>query len=470
MNLNHNSSIILIGVAGSGMNALAHLLLDQGKRVKGVDLQENDYIIQLKKKGLLFSLQKNKEELFPEGFSFDKNDCIVYSESVSIYHPDLKKIIHKGHSVYKRREVLNQLSSSFVRSIAISGSHGKTTTTALVTQTLSALVSPENVSFYLGGSFQKIGLTASFKKGSPYFVFEADEFDKTITRISPSLLIITNLDKEHLESYAHCYNKLKSSFLSLMKKSRFLFICADEPHLLQLAKQSGTPFLSYGTQPHSDYWINNIKSNHNIDHPLSSFQVTRKRDHKVFQFKLPLWGNHNILNAVVAFVVSDFCLPLSLIPSNLFAQFRGVKRRFEVIKLRSLNLRLVSDYAHHPQELIALFQMMILHKPLKEWVVLFEPHTISRVKNYLNIYAKLLSLIDRCYLMNVYKAREEGDAVELSNQLAQKIRKNGGIVSRVLDLQLMADKLNSRQPKDSWMDLLIIGAGSVDSIRYMLNN
>jgi UDP-N-acetylmuramate--alanine ligase len=376
-----------IGVGGIGMSALAGYLLGEGHSVSGSDLSENSYVKKLIKLGLNFNGKHSAANIHK------KIDKVIVTSAVKSDNEELLAVQNANISIAKRGEFLAELIQGN-NVIAISGSHGKTTTSGLVTHILSELkLSP---SFILGGTYKN--LDTHFKKGqSRLCVVEADESDKSFMYLDPKILSINNIDNDHLENYGSM-EKLQETFLQFSQKTtsanQVVNINCSLVNAMFLKTQS------------FKVAFNNSKADLNILEKGVNNQGTKVEIHyqnKIYSALLSLWGQHNLENLAVALGCVLRCeQDISKILPHL-ATFQGMKRRMDKIG-EFQKIPVFDDYAHHPSEVLALYKMTqnIFKNPL----IIHQPHRYSRVQSCWREYIEVLRQIKNLELFDIYSAGE----------------------------------------------------------------
>jgi UDP-N-acetylmuramate--alanine ligase len=382
-----------IGVGGIGMSALARWLLAQGLVVAGYDKTPTPLTQQLEQEGISIHFQDDTTQI-PEMF-LDKTSClVVYTPAVPSTHGELTFFLERGFVVVKRAELLGWISRDKF-TVAIAGTHGKTTTTAMVAHLLKC--AGLRVTAFLGGistNYQS-NLILSEDPEKEVIVVEADEFDRSFLNLKPSMAVITSTDSDHLDIYQTKENLLQAyqTFANLVKNPSSLWVN-------QKAEIDKTNALVYGFE-NSQIQIFDL-SYHNNNFKFS----IRSPDWVLQDLSLPMPGFHNAENCTAAVAVakglgvSDEAIRLGV------SSFRGIKRRFEFI-YRSEKLTYIDDYAHHPSEIEAFIKSVRLLFPNKKLTVVFQPHLFSRTRDFMEGFAKSLALADQVLLLEIYPAREQ---------------------------------------------------------------
>jgi len=422
--------IHFVGIGGIGMSGIAELMLDLGYNIQGSDISLNENIQRLKKKGIKYFKGHNKKNI--------KNiSAVVFSSAIKKNNPELKECKRLAIPLISRADMLSELMKA-KKSIAIAGSHGKTTTTSLVGSILDyANFDPTIVN---GGIINSYSKNNRFGQGE-WMVVEADESDGTFLRLPHEINIITNLDVEHLDFYKNKDNLIKAfkNFINNLPFYGYSILCIDNNNLKTLSKKIKTRnIITYSrNQKNSDIKITSIKkSKQNTEFLLFIKKNIISGINGYYKFKTNLLGEHNILNATGAIVASLLVkVPIQKIQQSLI-NFEGVKRRFSY--LGNIQKALIyDDYAHHPSEIKASYEIA---KQLaeKKIIIIFQPHRYSRTKYLFKDFINILQKIDYLYIMDIYPAGEKPIKGINSINLVKKIKnknKNTFYLSKTDNLQ-----------------------------------
>lgn len=396
-----------IGIGGAGMSALAEALLDLGATVSGSDIAASEATRALEARGARVFIGHAPENL-------GGADRIVLTGAVPPDNPELVAAQERGLPVVRRAELLGRL-MDLRRGVAVAGTHGKTTTSSMLAWALSR--AGRDPSYMIGGSIRGLGAGGHWGGGNE-LVAEADEYDRSFLQLRPEVAIITNIDSDHLEYYGttDAIYAAFGQFAANVKPGGLLVMCADDPISMQLASEVGetsAPFRLqfYGVAPHA-LWrpervVPNIKG--------GSDYTLMRAGQEVAAVSLRVPGQHNVLNSLAAIVA---CYDLGLEPARTakwLAEFEGAGRRFEV-KGEVGGVTIVDDYAHHPTEIAATLHAARLRYPNRRLLVLFQPHTYTRTRDYMPAFAGALSLADRAYVTEIYASRER-DTLGMSGRL-----------------------------------------------------
>lgn len=441
--LNHISSVYLIGIGGIGMSALARYFALQGKLVAGYDKTATELTKELESSGIKIRFNDNVEEI-PNDFLKKEETLIIYTPAIPKSHSELQYFQTNGFTVLKRSEVLGELSRTY-NTIAVAGTHGKTTTSSIIAHLLKQ--SSKDCNAFLGGisSNYNTNLLAS---ASNLMVVEADEFDRSFLTLSPNIGIVTSVDADHLDIYGTAGDLLESfnEFVGQIEPSGKLIYKFGLP----ISTDRTTAF-SYSVNGESDYRTTNI-SIANGKYQFSLISPSRTIENVTFGMP----GLHNVENAVAAFAVAD---QLGLTDDEIrngFESYKGVKRRFDV-HINTEKLVYIDDYAHHPTEISACIGSVRELFPGRRVKGIFQPHLFSRTQDHMQDFAKTLSTLDEVALLDIYPAREEPIEGVTSEALLQIITLEA---KALLSKQAVINDLNPEQ-----VDVLLtMGAGDIDQL------
>jgi len=444
-------NIHFVGIGGIGMSGIAELMLDLGYGIQGSDISINKNIQRLRKKGIKFFIGHNKKNI--------KNiTAAVFSSAIKKNNPELLECKKLAIPLLSRADMLAELMKS-KKSIAIAGSHGKTTTTSLVGSILDyANFDPTIVN---GGVINSYSKNNRFGQGE-WMVVESDESDGSFLRLPHEINIITNLDLEHLDFYKTKYNLMMAfrEFINNIPFYGYSILCIDNKNLKILSQEIKTRnIVTYSkNQKKSDVMIKIIKKNKNN----TEFSLLIKKNiiegiKGRYYFKSNLLGEHNVLNTTAAIIVSLIIkVPIKKIQKSLI-DFQGVKRRFEYLgKIKQASI--YDDYAHHPSEIKASYDIA---KQLakKKIIVIFQPHRYSRTKYLFKDFINILKKIDILYILDIYPAGEKPIRGINSKNLVRKLRE---LNKNTFYFNHKDSFLNKLKPYFENENLIIfMGAGSI---------
>ena len=437
-------NIFFIGIGGIGMSGIAELLSKTGFFVSGSDLNENENVIRLREMGINVKIGHKPQNILDA-------DLIVYSSAVPITNPELVMARKNKIPIIKRAEMLGELISLKETSIAVSGTHGKTTTSSMIGSVLN--FSKKDPTLIIGGLVQNI--KSNNKMGSSdIIVVEADEFDRSFLALKPTIAIITNIELEHTDCYDNIEN-LKIAFIQFAKSVPFygeIIACLDSPFVEEILREIERPIITYGFSKNADYQAKNIE----FKGHYSKFDIYYKGE-KSERITLNVPGEHNILNALASIALcQDMEIPLKTIKEGLL-KYQGVRRRFDIKGIYN-DIMIVDDYAHHPTEIIATLTAA-KNGWNKRIVAVFQPHLFTRTLKFYKEFSNALKIADLIILTDIYPAREipiDGVSSKLIFNELKKKRSNCFYVPNLNDLEKKLDNLLKKN------DLLItLGAGTI---------
>ena len=390
--------IHFVGIGGIGMSGLALIMKGKGFKVQGSDISRNKNIDRVKKEKIKIFIGHKKQNL--KGATI-----IVVSSAIKKNNPELIEAKRKNLPVIKRGKMLAHI-VSLMKNIVVAGSHGKTTTTSLVTSIFQKTnLDPTIIN---GGVINSLKNSAKLGK-SDWSILEADESDGSFVHIPPTYSIITNIDREHMDFYKSM-DDLKDYFNRFIKKVPSFgksFICLDDEinnHLIKKLKNKN--FYTYGTNLKSNFLIKNINQKKELTEFDLLVNVPNKKKQKINKLKIPLLGIHNVRNAVAATAVA---LTIGISVKNIkdgLSKFKGVQRRFNKI-FTYKNIDFYDDYAHHPTEIkMVLDGVSKVYKGFEK-VCIFQPHRISRLKDLRKEFSKAFENADIVILCPIYTAGEK---------------------------------------------------------------
>jgi UDP-N-acetylmuramate--alanine ligase len=439
-----------VGMGGIGMSGIAEVLLDQGYKISGSDLNDGPALQRLASKGASTMIGHAEENI-------KGSDVVVVSSAVSESNPEVVAAREQKIPVVPRAEMLAEL-MRFRQGIAIAGTHGKTTTTSLVSDVLiKAGLDP---TFVIGGIVASQASNARLG-GGEILVAEADESDASFLHLTPMIAAITNIDTDHMETYGNSFEQLKQTFVQFVHTLPFYglaIICIDDPVIREISEKINRRIVTFGLSDGAQIQAVNLRQRG----LKTQFEVIRFGEN-VGRFTLAMPGRHNVLNALVAISVANQLGIKDEDVRSALAEFKGIGRRFEQLgKLRlpgGGKVDVIDDYAHHPRELSATFAAAALAWPERRIVCLFQPHRYSRTEALLDDFAQVLASQPNLVLLEVYAAGEQPNQAADGRALAHSIRARGGEVVFSQDFeQATAVLIHQLQDKDV---LLCLGAGDI---------
>ncbi len=454
INLSDYRNIHCIGIGGVGLSAIAEILLSRGYNVSGSDMKESEMTDKLKKNGATIYIGHSAENV-------ENADLIVYSAAIAEENPEIIRAREKNIPMAGRAEVLGTLMEEFPNSIAISGTHGKTTTTSMVSLILEhAKLDP---TILVGGNLPEIDGNVKVGEG-PYFVTEACEYRDSFLQLRPYIELILNIDSDHLDYFKDIEHIVSSfeRFADNVKPAGKLIAYDANPFVNKITKKFPGA-ITYGYSAGCTYSIAEVEF---CSDGMPAFDVMF--DGKILgHIKLRMPGEHNILNAVGAFACChQLGVPAEIIVDTL-SNFTGTERRFDDIGVTEKGVHLVDDYAHHPTEIKATLSAASNLPHNKLWC-LFQPHTYTRTLALFDDFAEAFEKCDVLILADIYAAREKDIYKISSENLAERIKKNhpDKEVYCIKDFKEMADYVKANAKEG---DLVItMGAGDIYKVGNLI--
>lgn len=389
--------IHFVGIGGAGMCGIAEVLGNQGYKISGSDIKASKTTEQLEKNGIKVYIGHQPENI--------KNaNVLVVSTAIDPENPEIKAAIEQRIPIVRRAEMLGEL-MRYRHGIAVAGTHGKTTTTSLLT----TMLAEENLdpTYVIGGLLNSTGVNAALGE-SRFIVAEADESDASFLYLQPMAAIVTNIDADHMDTYEGSFDKLKDTFVQFLHNLPFYglaVVCGDDANIREILPRVGRPVITYGFNEDNDIRAVDIEQ----DGMQSHFTVLRK-GREPLRLTINQPGLHNVLNALAAIgVATDEGVSDDAI-SRALEGFSGVGRRFQVqgeFELADGNVKLVDDYGHHPKEVEATIKAARQSHPDRRLVMLFQPHRYSRTRDCFDDFIEVLSQVDQLLLLEVYPAGEK---------------------------------------------------------------
>lgn len=437
--------IHFVGIGGIGMSGIAEVLHNLGYDVRGSDMKESDTTARLKALGI-------KVFIGHDGVNIDNAHVVVISSAVSQDNPEVIEARRRSIPVIPRAEMLAEL-GRLKYGVLVAGAHGKTTTTSLIATILGeGGLDPTVV---IGGKLNAIGSNAKLGQGD-YIVAEADESDGSFLKLNPTIAVITNIDREHMEFFKDI-EILKHAFLSFINKMPFYgtaVVCLENKYVRELLPSIQRRVLTYGLNAGAELHPENIKHSGT----KMSFEPVYKGE-PLGLFTVPMPGVHNVLNSLAAIgAAMELQIPPDVI-SKALCGFGGIHRRFE-FKGEAKGIKVYDDYGHHPSEIMATVKAARGCFGASRILVLFQPHRYTRTKDLMDEFSSSFRGADRVYLMDIYPAGEKPIDGISSENLSRKI-KDGGFsdVIHISDRKEMTKRIMSEVKTG---DVLItLGAGDV---------
>ncbi len=448
-------NIHFVGIGGIGMSGIAEVLINLGFNVSGSDLANNETTQRLAGFGAKLYQNHAQENL-------GDADVVVVSTAVSAENPEVVAARANGIPIVPRALMLAEL-MRFKQGIAVAGTHGKTTTTSLIASILAeANMDP---TYVIGGKLESANTNAKLGTGE-HIVVEADESDASFLHLSPILAVVTNIDRDHMDTYEHSFDKLKSAFVEFLQQLPFwgmAVVCVDDHNVREILPRVTKPVTTYGFSDDAKVRATNVRADHGKMH----FTVIRDGEAAELDITLNLPGQHYVLNALAAIAIaSELNAPDAAIVKAL-AEFKGVGRRFErygeVPTGKGGTFTLIDDYGHHPVELRAVIAATRDAFPGRRLVLAFQPHRYTRTRDCFEDYVHVISSVDVALLTEVYSAGEAPIEAADTSSLIRSIRAHGKVEPIFVESKdaLPAAIIDVVQADDV---VIVMGAGNVGQV------
>jgi UDP-N-acetylmuramate--alanine ligase len=451
-------TIHFVGIGGSGMSGIAEVLVNLGYAVRGSDLKAGAVTRRLEALGATVHIGHRAENVAGA-------DVVVVSSAINEENPEVAQALAQRIPVVKRAEMLGEL-MRFRYSIAVAGTHGKTTTTSLVASVLAE--GGEDPTFVIGGRLKSAATNARLGAGR-YLVAEADESDASFMHLQPVIAIVTNVDADHLGTHGGDFEKLKASFVEFLHNLPFYglaVICADDPEARALIPKLARPYLTYGFDAGVDFRAVNVQRHGG----QSSFDVLRPDNVAPLSITLNLPGRHNVLNALSAIAVATELEIGDAAIQRALAGFQGIDRRLQVIgevQTPRGHVTIVDDYGHHPTEIAATLEAARQAWQDRRVVLVFEPHRYTRTRDLLDDFAQVLSTADALIVAEVYPAGEAPIPGADGKALCRAIRSRGAVEPVLLKSLDELPQVLAGIVRDGDV-VLTMGAGSIGAASHEL--
>jgi UDP-N-acetylmuramate--alanine ligase len=451
--------IHFVGIGGSGMSGIAEVLLNLGYAVQGSDLKSNAVTLRLARLGATIFIGHDAAHL-------GQADVVVISTAVHRENPEVVAALARRVPVVARAEMLGEL-MRFRYSVAVAGTHGKTTTTSLVASVLAeAGLDP---TFVIGGRLKSADSNARLGAGR-YLVAEADESDASFMHLQPMIAIVTNIDNDHLATHDGDFSRLKQSFVAFLHNLPFYglaVLCADDEHVRGILAQIARPYVTYGLNPGADVRAIELRSD-----GLRSHYLAVRPEAPPLTITINLPGRHNVLNSLAAVAVAAEIGVGDAAIQRALANFQGIDRRLQQlgeIHWQGGSALVVDDYGHHPTEVAATLEAARQGWPERRVVLAFQPHRYSRTRDLLDDFGRVLAPADVLLVTEVYAAGEAPIGGADGRAICRAVRSRGLVepvfVERVEEL---AEALRAVL-KDGDL-VLTMGAGNIGAVANELKS
>ncbi len=441
-----------VGIGGAGMSGIAEVFHNLKYRVSGSDIQLSPMVQHLRELGIDVHIGHRAENVADA-------HVVVVSTAIDENNPEIIQAREQRIPVVRRAEMLAEL-MRFRLGIAVAGTHGKTTTTSLVTSVLAE--GGLDPTYVIGGKLNSSGSHARLG-ASDYLVAEADESDASFLYLQPYMAVVTNIDQDHLPTYEGDFERLKHTFVEFLHHLPFYglaVLCIDDDVVREILPQISRPILSYGEAEDADVRISAIQAQAERSHFHVEFP-----DSKACDIELNMAGKHNVLNATAALAIGwELDIDIQSMQRAL-TQFEGIGRRFQITEdlwIGDKTVRHIDDYGHHPKEIRAAIDAIRAAWPDQRLCVAFQPHRYSRTHDLFEDFSAVLSEVDQLLLLDVYAAGEKHIKDADGRALCRAIRNRGQIdpvfVESIEQLQPVLESL-----VQSGDIVLTLGAGSIGS-------
>ena len=444
--------IHLIGIGGISMSSIALLLLNEESIVTGSDITESDLTRELESKGIKVMYGHHPEMI-------DEADIVVYTAAIKEDDLELVRARELNKECYERSQFLGKISLSYSNRLCISGTHGKSTTTGMLS--LIFLEAGLNPTIQVGAVFKEINGN-TFIGSKDYFVMEACEYTDSFLDFYPTGAIVTNIDNDHLDYFKNLDN-IKASFnkfVNLLPENGYLVKNNDDVNSLNVEKGTSAKVISYAINNEADYTAKNITIN-DLGH--YSYDLYKNNEF-VTKIELSINGKHNIYNSLAAFALANQYILDSSVIAKAINKYSGVNRRFEYLG-KVNGAYVIDDYAHHPSEIKTTLESVNETKHNKCYAI-FESHTYSRTKEHLDAFADVLSKFENVIIAPIYAAREINTFNVSEEMLVNKIKEKNPNAIYLDSFDKIIDYIKANAKEN---DLVItIGAGNVTKIAHKL--
>lgn len=446
-------NIHFVGIGGAGMIGIARVLLKKGYKVSGSDIDYSNDLKKLKNDGAIVYDGHHENNI-------KDKDLLVVSSAIDPENVELLQAKKDSITIIPRAEMLGSLMIGY-ESIAVAGSHGKTTTTSMVAKILS--VADLSPTYVVGGKVLSTDENSDLGEGK-YLVAEADESDGSFIHLQPDVAVITNIDDDHLAHFNNIFENLLDSFVAFCENIPFwgyLVINGDDKNFQKISSKISRKKITYGTSQNCDYKIVDILSIEGCQ----KFKIEDSFLKKSHSFQINLPGRHNVFNAAASIVVAiQEGLDIEAIKKGVL-DFSGVGRRYEkhVINIDKEKKFLIDDYGHHPLEIRCNLDAIREEFQDKKILMIFQPHRYTRTAQLYDEFVDVLNRVDSLILLDIYSASEEPIKGITSSALTETIKKQGH--KNVLHVKNHDDLLDIIKEKKDLFDLIVTqGAGSISKV------
>ncbi|WP_429085380.1 UDP-N-acetylmuramate--L-alanine ligase [Brassicibacter mesophilus] len=449
----HNfSHVHFIGIGGISMSGLAEILLENGYKVSGSDMKFSPILKKLESKGAKVYLEHNKENILGA-------DLIVYTDAISKDNPEFIEATSKNITTVDRGTFLGQLMKGYKNSVAVSGTHGKTTTTGMISVILDE--SPLQPTILLGGELDQIGGNIKIGDGE-LLITEACEYKGNILKFYATIGVVLNIEADHLDYYKNLDHIIStfSDFSKLIPKDGYIIANSDDTNVKKAIESSNCNIVTFGVDNNSNYQASNIKF---MTNGLPYFKLTINGN-ETYDVQLGVMGMHNIYNSLAAIATTHICgVPIESILQSI-QHYTGTHRRQEYKGMIN-GVKIIDDYAHHPTAVKATLSAIKNLTTKKVWCV-FQPHTYTRTKALLEDFGESFYDADKVLVADIYAAREKDTGLIHSKQLVDILIKNGIDATYFESFNLISEYLKSHVTEGDIV--LTMGAGDIYTVGEMM--
>ena len=452
-------NIHFVGIGGAGMIGIARVLLQKGYAISGSDINFSEELEKIAKDGAVVFQGHCKENI-------DGADLLVVSSAIEADNPELIAAKNKSITVIPRAEMLGGLMIGY-ESIAIAGSHGKTTTTSMIAKIFD--VADLSPTYVVGGKVLSTNENSDLGKGK-YLIAEADESDGTFIHLQPDVVVLTNIDNDHLVHYNNIFENLLDSFVTFLENIPFwgyVVMNGDDSDVLKVSKRIARKMITFGEKTDCNYVIRNIESKGGSQ----NFTIYDSKNNSEYDFLLNLPGKHNVFNASAAISVAlEEQIGIEKIRKAI-SDFSGVGRRYEKhkVNIESKKITLIDDYGHHPIEIKCNLNGIKEEYPNKKICMIFQPHRYTRTAQLFDDFVNVLMMADCLILLDIYSASEKPIKDINSKRIVESIIKKGHKdVTHLKDGDDIIDFIKLK--KDSYDILVTQGAGNISKVCESIKN
>ncbi len=446
------NNVHLVGIGGIAMSALAEILLDKGYSVSGSDIRASHITTKLSNHGAKVYIGHHQDNITGA-------DIIVYTSAANPDNPEIVKASELGIPILDRAEMTGELMLGYKTSVAVSGAHGKTTATSMISLIFEH--AQFNPTILVGGELSEIGGNVKVG-GNDLMITEACEYKENFLKFHPNVGVVLNIDEDHLDyfkDFEHIFSTF-SKFAKLIPKKGYLVLNNDDYDVRKLISHANCNIITYGINLDSDFQAKNITFS---ESGYPSFDVIHKGE-ILERFSLDIPGQHNIYNALASIATTyTLGVPIEQINEKL-KKFKGTHRRFDILGEWN-TVKVIDDYAHHPTEIKATLDAVQKIPNNRIWCI-FQPHTYTRTKSLLLDFGKSFDGADNIIIADIYAAREKDTGEIHSKDLVEQINKEGHNAVYIPSFESIVDHLKKHAaPKDI---VLTMGAGNIYEVGNML--